>query len=243
MGELTSSDIPNRILVTGGGSGIGLAVVKRLIEQGSKVIAIGRSRNRLDAAQAFGASVFVHDVADDPGPLFERIEPVNGLVLNAGVQIRRSAREWTQRDWQQLLATNLVGAAMMTQHFIQRQSGPASIVGVASTLARMPAPCTGAYAASKAGLIAMLETVALEEAPRQIRANIVLPGIVDTEMINPDQAWTESVKNKLEAVHPLNRLGTATEVAEVIVDVLMKKWMTGSKVAIDGGLMLGKASE
>jgi 3-oxoacyl-[acyl-carrier protein] reductase len=243
MREVSSMDHVDRVLVTGGGSGIGLAVVNRLIQQGTKVIAIGRNRQRLDAAQALGAKVFVHDVTDHPAALFNRIEPVNGLVLNAGVQIRQSAREWTLSDWHQVLTTNLVGSAMMTQQFIRSQSGPASIVGVASTLARVPAPCTGAYAASKAGLIAMLETVAIEEAPRQIRANIVLPGIVDTEMINPEQASTPHLQRELELLHPLNRLGTAREVAEVIVEVLMKKWMTGSKIAIDGGLMLGNASQ
>ena len=238
MGAINSID---RVLVTGGGSGIGLAVVECLIKQGTDVIAIGRNRKRLKAAQALGATVFTHDVADDPASLFKRIEPVNGLVLNAGVQIRQSARAWTLTDWHHVLSTNLVGAAMMTQQFIRCQSGPASIVGVSSTLARVPAPCTGAYAASKAGLIAMLETVALEEAPRGIRANIVLPGIVDTQMVNPSKGWTSEHKAELDALHPLGRIGRPEDVAGVSVDVLFREWMTGAKIAVDGGLMLGQA--
>ena len=240
--DIVSADAnPDRVLVTGGGSGIGLAVVKLLMSKGIQTIAVGRSPARLAAAKALGATVFEHDICTDPAQLFHRVGPVNGLVLNAGVQIRNDVRNWDRDEWQTLLSTNLIAAAMLTQSFVKAQTGPASIVGVSSTLARVPAPCTGAYAASKAGLIAMLETVALEEAPRQIRANSVLPGLVDTEMTNPGRSWDAHTKTQLDGLHPLGRIGTPEEVAEVIVDVLFKKWMTGAKISIDGGLMLGQA--
>ena len=241
MDVLNQQLSPNRVLITGGGSGIGLAVVEVLVSKGIDTIAVGRNPERLEVAKAAGATVFEHDVCDDPTLLFEHIGAVNGLVLNAGIQIREPARQWRKEDWQSILNTNLVGSAMLTHAFIKLQKGPASIVGVSSTLARVPAPGTGAYAASKAGLIAMLETVALEEAPRRIRANVVLPGIVDTQMVNPSKGWTSEHKAELNALHPLGRIGHPREVAEVIVDVLFRQWMTGAKITIDGGLMLGQA--
>ena len=232
------SGLPKRVLVTGGGTGIGLAVVNRLIELGAEVVAVGRRLEVLEAAQALGASIRSHDVRSDAAPLFEAIGPVDGLVLNAGVQRRESIEDWSETAWREIFETNLFGAARLIQAFVAQLDGAGSLVGIASTLAVRPAPQTGAYAASKAGLIALLQNVALEGASSGLRANVVLPGIVETAMTASDDPELMESFNRL---HPLGRIGQPQEVAHVVVDVLRNPWMTGAQIPVDGGLLLGAA--
>lgn len=235
------SKVPSRVLVTGGGTGIGLAVVEALVKQQVQVCAVGRRIEKLAAAEAFGARVVSYDITEDPSNLFSQCGEFDGLVLNAGIQIRQNIGNWSRNAWADILQTNLVGSAMLTQAFVSQCKGHGSIVGVASTLAKVPAPATAAYSASKAGLLAMLRTVALESAASGIRANAVLPGIVDTPMIRDPSKGPSAVDPRLTQLHPLGRIGEAAEVARVIVDTLQSPWMTGAEIAIDGGLMLGMA--
>ena len=229
---------PTRVLVTGGGSGIGLAVVSELVARGIQTVAIGRRQKPLLDAQNCGAETFAYDVREDPNRLLDLVGHVDGLVLNAGVQIREPVEAWSEKAWRSIFETNVLASALLTQAFVSRQSGPASIVGVASTLAVRPAPNAGAYAASKAALIALLANVALEGAAKQIRANVVLPGVVNTDMSDPiDGAHARA----LSELHPLGRIGQPGEVGRVIVDILCHDWMTGAQIAIDGGLLLGSA--
>lgn len=235
------SKVPSRVLVTGGGTGIGLAVVAELLERQVSVCAVGRRVEKLAAAEALGAHIIGYDITEDPSVLFSLCGEFDGLVLNAGVQIRQNIRDWSRSAWDEILQTNLVGSAMLTQAFVSQCKGSGSVVGVASTLAKVPAPATAAYSASKAGLLAMLRTVALESAASNIRVNAVLPGVVDTPMIRDPSRDPSVVDPSLTQLHPLGRIGSPSEVARVIVDTLQSQWMTGAEIAIDGGLMLGTA--
>ena len=229
----------NRVLVTGGGTGIGLAVVRRLLQGGTSVVAVGRRSAPLEDARHLGAETAVHDVRSDPSSLFSQIGPIDGLILNAGVQDRERIPEWTEDAWRGIFEVNLFSSARLIQAFVSQLQGPGSIVGISSTLAVRPAPGTGAYAASKAALIALLQNVALEGAAQGIRANAVLPGIVDTEMVACEDPKHREALNQL---HPLGRLGQPEEVADVVVSVLENPWLTGASIPIDGGLVLGTAS-
>ena len=235
------NEVPSRVLVTGGGTGIGLAVVAELLQRHVSVCAVGRRLEKLAAAEALGAQIISYDITEDPSVLFTQCGEFDGLVLNAGIQIRQNICDWSRSAWAEILQTNLVGSAMLTQAFVAQCRGSGSIVGVASTLAKVPAPATAAYSASKAGLLAMLRTAALESAASGIRVNSVLPGIVDTPMIRDPSTDPSAVDPRLTQLHPLGRIGAPTEVARVIVDTLQSHWMTGAEIAIDGGLMLGTA--
>ena len=232
-----------RVLVTGGGSGIGLATVAALLKRQIQVCAVGRRLETLNNARELGAEVCVYDIRADSGELLQKVGAVDGLVLSAGVQIRQTIGEWTADAWQAVLQTNLLASAMLTQAFVAQLKGPGSIVGIASTLARMPAPATAAYAASKAGLIALLRTVALEGASQGLRANIVLPGLVDTPMLEGGSETPAHQNPDWIDLHPLGRIGQPDEIGSVVADVLVHQWMTGAEIAVDGGQLLGTAKK
>ena len=232
-----------RVLVTGGGTGIGLATVAELLKRKIGVCAIGRRADVLSAARDLGADIYPFDVRSDSTALFEKVGPVDGLVLSAGIQCREALGDWTVEGWSSLLQTNLIASAMLTQAFVGQLSGPGSVVGVASTLSRMPAPATAAYAASKAGLVALLRTVALERAAQGVRANVVLPGLVDTPMLVDGSDTPAAANPDWIRLHPLGRIGRPGEIATVIVDVLLREWMTGAEIVIDGGQLLGTAEK
>ena len=230
---------PTRILVTGGGTGIGLATVANLRARGLHVVAVGRRIGALEEAARLGAEIKAYDVCGDLNPLFNEVGTVDGLVLNAGIQIRESIDEWSEISWRRIFEVNVFAAARMCKAFVnQLEANGGSIVAVSSTLAVRPAPDTAAYAASKAALVAPIQNTALECAAKNVRANVVLPGVVDTPMIPPQNSPGREI---LETLHPIGRIGRAAEVAESITHMLCHPWMTGSVLPIDGGLLLGQA--
>ena len=166
----------------GGGTGIGLAIVTSLLDRGVDVVAIGRRREALEEAKSLGADVLSWDVTHNPYKLFETIGRVDGLVHNAGLCIRAGITEWSSDDWESMWRVNLLAPALLSQAFADQVDGPGAIVAVASTLAQRPSNGTAGYGSTKAGLVNLIKHLALELAPRGIRANVVLPGIVPTDM-------------------------------------------------------------
>jgi len=234
------SQLPNRVMVSGGGSGIGLAIVASLLESGCEVVAVGRRKSPLNAAASLGADVIPWDVTQDPEGLLDAAGKVDGLVHNAGQYRHGSCEDWTEADWKALWTVNALAPALLSRAFVRRLSGPGAIVAVSSTLASRPAVGTGAYASSKAALVALIQNLALELAPRGIRANAVLPGVVLTDMtVVPRQGQSvEEQREHFDALHPLGRMGTPEEVALAVVSSLGNPWMTGSIISIDGGLLV-----
>ena len=140
MAQLMFEHIPRRILVTGGGTGIGLGIVKRLRELDCGVVAVGRRLQPLEQAAHFGAEVQQWDITSNQAELLRRIGPVDGLVLNAGQFIYEPVSAWTESTWTQLWRVNTLAAAMLAHEFSEQLDGPGAIVAVASTLAHRPAP-------------------------------------------------------------------------------------------------------
>ena len=148
----------------------------------------------------------MYDICDDIDPLFSQIGTVDGLVLNAGIQIREPIEEWSEQSWRRIFEVNIFAAARLCQGFVNQLEGNGgSIVAVSSTLAVRPAPETAAYAASKAAMVALIQNIALECAAKNVRANVVLPGVVDTPMIPPANTPDRAM---LETLHPLGRIGS-----------------------------------
>ena len=240
MAQLMFEHIPRRILVTGGGTGIGLGIVKRLRELDCGVVAVGRRLQPLEQAAHFGAEVQQWDITSNQAELLRRIGPVDGLVLNAGQFIYEPVSAWTESAWTQLWRVNTLAAAMLAHEFSEQLDGPGAIVAVASTLAHRPAPGAAPYAASKAALVATIQHLALELAPRGIRANVVSPGVVPTEMTEADRGGeaVDEQRAAFLALHPIGRLGEPRDVADTVVHALSNPWMTGANLNIDGGLLV-----
>ena len=232
--------LPRRTLVTGGGTGLGLGVVEALCDAGVEVVALGRRPEPLAAAAALGATTQVYDVTDDPERLLDLVGAVDGVVHSAGAYVHAPYDSWRAEDWTRLWRVNVLAPALLSRAVACRCAGPGAIVAISSTLAYRPAVGATPYATTKAALIALVQGLALELAPRQIRVNAVLPGVVPTPMTDTPRGDIDPAdqRDAFAGLHALGRVGTPAEVAAVVLAALGNPWMTGAALTIDGGLSI-----
>ncbi len=250
-----------RVLVTGGGSGIGRAVAERIAADGGEVVVVGRRAERLEAVRdAWPGRIHALpcDLADEAqrqGLLErarDRLGGLDGVVHSAGNVVHQPPGGIDEAALRSQLELNLVAPLRLGEEALRVLESGGGVVFVASTLAFRPVRTSAAYSAAKAGLVAAMASLALEGAARGVRFNAVAPGLVDTEMIHelrldPGETmptgveYEERLGAQLEALrglHPLGRLGKAEDVAAAVVHLLGASWSTGTTLTIDGGLLL-----
>ncbi|MBX3272125.1 MAG: SDR family oxidoreductase [Sandaracinaceae bacterium] len=226
------------ILVTGASRGIGRATAERLLARGRSVVLCARDGAALDAiARAHdGAYALARDLGAAPDRVVEDAADLAGglagIVHAAGVARHAPLEEITRDALDEMHRLHVVAPLVMAQAFA-RLGRPGTIVHVASTLGLRPAAGRLAYAATKAALVSMTRTLALELASRGVRVNAVAPGVVATDM-----ARGLGDLDALAALHPLG-LGTPGDVAEAIELLLDARWITGTVLVVDGGLTAG----
>lgn len=248
-----------RVLVTGASRGIGRAIAERLIAGGRRVVLVARDAARLRAVAA-GASdraVAVEaDLAADPDILERALVPFGGLdalIHAAGVAPHAPLESIEEHQLELAHALHVRAPLRMSQalaRHLRAERRPGAIVHVASTLGLRPAAGTLVYSATKAALLSLTRTLALELASDGIRVNAVAPGVVDTEMVRTlrapyteaggsDAARVAAQLESLRALHPLGRLGSPADVAAAVLYLLDAEWVTGSVLTVDGGLTAG----
>lgn len=251
-----------RVLVTGGGTGIGLAVSEALLAGGGAVVAVGRRREPLQAlADRYPgrAHALVADLGrpSEVDGLLERaaslLGGLDGLVHSAGFVRHQPPGAIDDASLREQLEVNLIAPLRLGEQALERLEPGGAMLFVGSTLALRPVVTSAAYSAAKAGLVQATRVLALAGAPRKVRASVILPGVVETEMVRalrlePGEAPPTDpaiVAGRVEAqlaflrqLHPIGRLGTPSELAATIVHMLGAPWMTGSEVVLDGGLLL-----
>jgi 2-hydroxycyclohexanecarboxyl-CoA dehydrogenase len=246
MGEPSTAD--RVAVVTGAAGGIGGAVVRRLVAQGFRVAALDLERGPLHERFGNAAAVtsLVVDVRDEDALVSAarvveaELGPVYALVNNAGVFSRTPALSVDMKLVRRTLEVNLEGALAATSAFGKamavRRTG--RIVNVASIAAHAGAALASAYAASKAGLVAVTQSHARELAPLGIAVNAVLPGYCETPMLDPSRALAE--KFVVPRI-PLRRFAEPMEIAEVVemLVLLRTPYLTGAALPVDGGLHVG----
>jgi glucose 1-dehydrogenase len=234
------------VVITGAAGGIGSASVSVFREQGWKVVAVDRAAGGPEADLRIRADVAVMSdlerVFADVRGAYGRVD---ALVNNAAEQICKSAAETTPDDWDRIMHVNAGAAHVATVRALPLlRRGPGSVVNVASIHAVVTSPGMSAYAASKAALVSLTRSLALELAADGIRVNAVLPGAVDTPMLQAGLKRegvfgdATSAAARLAQRHPLGRLGRPEEIARAIYFLADGTWsafVTGATLLVDGG--------
>lgn len=247
------------VIITGGGSGIGLETARLLLETGEyRVALVGKNKEKLDeAAKTLGnhgeaISSFICDIKDSAQvkKTVEKIaathKTIYGLVNNAGIYPFGGIANTTEAQWDEAMDVNLKGAFLMTQAvvpWITKHKEGGRIVNVSSTAGILPNHFALAYSVSKAALLHLTRTLAKELGPSNITVNCVCPGIVRSPL---HEAYMKS-ENELEefyakrgATFPLGRVGDPRDVAGSIRFFLSPDaaWVTGDVFIVDGGRLL-----
>lgn len=234
-------------IVTGAATGIGEAVARRFADAGAELLLIDRDEKLLaSVASALGAQSRVADVTDwDMAEAVAAAIPADILVNCAGLYPSGPLLELDEAHWDRLLDVNLKATMRMTQAVGRRmvERGRGSIVNIASVQAFRPTAGKAAYAASKAGVVALTKVSAIELAPA-VRVNAVTPGPIMTDVVKAAIArggGTAPITARRISQVPLGRLGEPDEVARVVQFLASPAaaFVTGAAWTIDGGALLG----
>lgn len=243
-------------LITGGGTGIGLGIARQLLSQGATVVLAGRRAEVLAQAQAtlnVGArcATEVLDIVDAAAcsNLIRRLGAADGptagklgiLINNAGQDLLMPLAAAKPEAIEATVRTNLTGTLFLTRAAIPllaRAKPQGVILSIASAAGLTGVAGRSVYAATKAGLIGLTQSLALELAGRKIRVNALAPGVVNTELNTQAMAQLdESQRQAIVAAHPLG-LGEVVDVAQAagFLCAPAARWITGQILAVDGGM-------
>ncbi|MFI5273938.1 MAG: SDR family NAD(P)-dependent oxidoreductase [Ktedonobacterales bacterium] len=246
-------------LITGAGSGLGRAMAQRFAAEGASVLVTDLNEagaqatvDGMGAAAARSAARrldVTHEdaVAAAVAAAVERWGRLDVLVANAGIGTPGFIANMSQEDWERVLAVNLTGVFLCAKHAFQamRPAGGGVILTTASVAGLQGTPHLGAYGASKAAVVQLTQTLALEGARFNIRANALCPVWTETPMIGEFVAGTradpEQVRQRLTASIPLGRMGTPEDIANAALFLVSDEaaFISGVALPVDGAHMAG----
>lgn len=251
MNENTSSE-QKIAIVTGGGSGLGYAIVEKFVQQHIHTIIIGRDQQKLDAAkEAFGdlCSCVSFDLSGLQGipELVENIAKEHGridiLVNNAGINMKKPFTEVSDEDFQKIILTNVTAVFSLSREvarvMLAQKNG--SIVNISSMASQYGIPKVIAYTASKSAIEGMTRAMAVELSPEGIRVNCVAPGFIATDMSAKALNNDPERKNKVLSRTPMGKLGAPADIAEAVCffSTDASNYVTGTVLPVDGGNSIG----
>jgi NAD(P)-dependent dehydrogenase (short-subunit alcohol dehydrogenase family) len=244
-----------RVLVTGAASGIGRATAAMFRAEGAAVALLDRDADGLAGAiREIGAGdgPAVHaataDVTDDArvseavAEASATLGGLDGLVCSAGIDLLKPFGDTKLAEWRQVLEVNLTGAFSVTSAALPhlRAAGSGTIVHIASGAAMRPLPGRTAYCASKAGLVMLAKTLAVDLASDNIRVNAILPGIIETPLFRQTFTDADDPEAELERVldrYLIRRVGRPDDIAyaALYLSCAESAHVTGSAISVDGG--------
>jgi 3-oxoacyl-[acyl-carrier protein] reductase len=240
------------VLVTGAARGLGRGIAQALLAD-YRVVATDLDEAALmRATDSWGPDCvpLVMDVRDSASvarafaKALDTCGELHGLVNNAGVMGTTKVAESTDEQWDEIADTNARGAFLCCRAFARHRlerSGGGSIVNIVSAAAESARPGAAAYSASKAGIVMLTRTLAMELGEHSVTVNALAPGLIRL----PDRETREEYRAKYVAMVPLRRLGTTHEVACAVRFLLSgdARYVTGSTLSVDGGFLAGRYVE
>jgi len=237
-----------RVLITGGAGGIGQATALRFLEEGCRVIVLDHDRaalSHLGCKLALSGSIAADvTVPEEVGRAFDQLDRLLGgldiLINNAGISIRHRFTEITPEEWRRVMDVNMNGVFYVAQQAARRMlaGGGGSILNMGSTNGLLGYPYYADYNASKAGVIELTRSLALELGP-SVRVNAVCPGFILTPM--QEAEYTLEMQQAFADKLPLSRLGRPEDVAALFAFLASDDagFITGQSFVIDGGEIAG----
>ena len=249
-----SFDFKNKsVVITGAAGGLGSAMAKSFIEGGAKVAvcdlkgAIAKAEELSASGEAYG---FEFDITDREATreafkkISEALSGIDILVNNAGINVgpdeRKTVESFSDKWWDMINGVDLDGTYNCTKAALEYMRDGGSIINVSSIVGMIPLRNQCAFTAAKAGVINFTKAIALELAPRGIRANCVCPGTIGIEVTN--QLWKDDAKMTALLSHiPMARQGRPSEIAAAVAFLAsdMATYITGATLPVDGGWTAG----
>jgi gluconate 5-dehydrogenase len=242
----------NLALVTGGGTGLGLAMCKALVGAGARVVMTGRREQLLQQACAEigqAAAYIRHDVNDLASipALVEQVEaqygPIDILINNAGINKKQPAVDTSDTDLANIVQTHLFGSYALSREcgrrMIERRHG--SIIMIVSMTALFGVPQVSAYGAAKSALLGLTRLLAVEMSPHAVRVNAIAPGWIDSAMSRKSFENDPARKQRILSRTPMGQIGEPEDVgyAAVYLCSPAARFVTGVVLPVDGGISIG----
>jgi NAD(P)-dependent dehydrogenase (short-subunit alcohol dehydrogenase family) len=239
-------------IITGGASGIGLAIARKFVKEGLTTVIVGRDKKKLkEACSDMGKNAHhvVCDLADLEAipamiqSVIDEFGRIDILVNNAGINMKKSIEEVTDDDYQKIILTNQTSTFSLIREvsgFMKEQES-GSILNISSMASQYGLPFVIAYTASKSAIEGMTRAMAVELSPDGIRVNCIAPGFIKTNMSSVALDKDPERKKKVLSRTPLGRLGRTEEVANAAYFLVSDEasYITGIVLPVDGGNSIG----
>jgi NAD(P)-dependent dehydrogenase (short-subunit alcohol dehydrogenase family) len=239
-------------LVTGGGSGIGLAIAEKFVHSGILTLIIGRDQEKLNAARNRLGELCrpycfdLNDLASIPAfvrKLTAEYGRIDILVNNAGINMKKDFVETTDEEFSQILHTNVMAVFALSREVSKGMvaEGKGSIINISSMASQYGIPKVIAYTASKSAIEGMTKAMAVELSPLGIRVNCIAPGFIATHMSEKALNGDAERKQKVLSRTPMGRLGDPGDIGEAALFLASEgaRYITGTVIPVDGGNAIG----
>jgi len=242
-------------IITGGSSGIGLAVAIRFVQEGAKIVLAARDSIRgkqaVEQVKAAGGQVIfvkcdVRSGSDCQSVVHAAIAEFGRLDIlfnNAGIiYVDRTVVTTSEIEWAETMDINVTGTFLMSKYSVPRiaEAGGGAIINNASVFGLVGGAGVAAYCAAKGAVVILTKAMALDHAAQNIRVNCICPGSVDTPLLRDEMialGGEDIQRPKFAARHPLNRISTPEEIAEAVLFLATSdsSFITGASIPVDGG--------
>ena len=249
---MEKSDQNKIAIVTGGASGIGLAIAEKFVKNNITTIVIGRNEEKLKSAKAkLGGpcetvAFDLNNLSAIPQlikTLVEKYSKIDILVNNAGINLKKEFMEVTDEDFHQIMLTNVKSMFSLSREVVKSmiKNEGGSIINISSMASQYGIPKVIAYTASKGAIEAMTRAMAVELSPKGIRVNCIAPGFIATEMSAKALNNDKERKNKVLSRTPMGSLGLPSDVgdAALFLATSASAYITGVVLPVDGGNSIG----